>query len=271
MSNAQSQEKVRPRARASVRWVAIFCFLLLYIPLISMVVYSFLAPSNGPGSPLEFSLQWYRKVFENGPLIDSLFLSLGIAVANTLGATLLGTMAALSFERAHFRGKELFKGITVIPLVMPELVLGISLLIWFVILRLTLGAFSIILAHITFSISFVIITVQTRLKDFDHAVEEAAKDLGATPWQCFWRVTFPLIWPGILSGAMMAFTLSFDDFLISFFTTGVNSDPLPLKIYSMVKFGISPEINAISTIVLAITFVLVFSLYRPEVTKKTFG
>jgi spermidine/putrescine transport system permease protein len=122
-----------------------------------------------------------------------------------------------------------------------------------------LGAFSIVLAHITFSVSYVIITVQARLQDFDRTLEEAALDLGATPWKTFWYVTFPLIWPGILSGALLAFTLSFDDFLITFFTAGVGSDTLPLKVYSMIKFGVTPEINALSTTMLLITFILVLS------------
>ena len=124
---------------------------------------------------------------------------------------------------------------------------------------MTLGKFSILLAHITFSISYVVITVKARLAGFDRQLEEAAFDLGASPWQTFWRVTFPLLWPGILSGALMAFTLSFDDFMITFYTAGVGADTLPLKIYSMVKFGISPEISAISTLMLAMTLFVVVS------------
>ena len=146
---------------------------------------------------------------------------------------------------------------------MPEIVLGLSLLIWFVLLRFTLGTFSIILAHTTFSISYVIITVKARLHGFDQSLEEAAKDLGATPWKTFWKVTFPLIWPGILSGALIAFTLSFDDFLITYFTAGVGSDTLPLKVYAMIKFGVTPEINALSTIMLAATLFLVVVFFKP--------
>jgi spermidine/putrescine transport system permease protein len=147
---------------------------------------------------------------------------------------------------------------------MPEIVLGLSLLIWFVLLKLTLGVLSIVLAHITFSVSYVMITVKARLHGFDEMLEEAARDLGATPWKTFWKVTFPLIWPGILSGALMAFTLSFDDFLITFFTAGVGSDTLPLKIYSMIKFGVSPEINALSTIMLGVTLLMVLLLFNPR-------
>jgi spermidine/putrescine transport system permease protein len=145
---------------------------------------------------------------------------------------------------------------------MPEIVMGISLLIWFVMLRLTLGTVSIVLAHITFSTSYVVITVKARLDGFDEALIEAAHDLGANSWQTFWRITLPIIWPGILSGALMAFTLSFDDFLITFFTAGVGSDTLPLKIYSMIKFGVTPEINALSTVMLGVTLVLVSFLFK---------
>jgi spermidine/putrescine transport system permease protein len=149
-----------------------------------------------------------------------------------------------------------------VPLVMPEIVMGLSLLIWFVRLGIPLGQFCIILGHITFSLSYVLITVRARLEDFDPSVEEAARDLGATPWQTFWRVTLPLISPAILSGALIAFTLSFDDFLVTFFTAGVGSDTLPVRIYSMIKFGMSPEIHALSSLVLGATLVLVLSFFR---------
>jgi spermidine/putrescine transport system permease protein len=180
-----------------------------------------------------------------------------------IGATLLGTSAALALIRTHFPGRKLFDALTYLPLIMPEIVLGLSLLIWFVLLKITLGTVSIILAHITFSVSYVIITVKSRLHGFDESLEEAARDLGATRWGTFWRITFPLIWPGVLSGALMAFTLSFDDFLITFFTAGVGSDTLPLKIYSMIKFGVTPEINALSTLILALTLVMVLLFFKP--------
>jgi spermidine/putrescine transport system permease protein len=202
-------------------------------------------------------------------LQDALGMSLWVGLWSTLGATLLGTTAALALERTEFKGRKIFDAVTLIPLVIPEIVMGLSLLVWFVLLRLSLGSFSIILAHITFSFSYVIITVRTRLQDFDHSLEEAARDLGATPWKTFWRVTFPLIWPGVLSGALMAFTLSFDDFLITFFTAGVGSDTLPVKLYSMIKFGISPKINALSTLILLATTFLVLFIFRPKKSLKS--
>jgi spermidine/putrescine transport system permease protein len=244
--------------------VTVFAFLILYVPLVSMVIYSFIGPSAGPGSPNQWTLEWYRKILDNAAVLDSFKISLWVGVWATIVSTFIGTAAALAVERYRFPGRKMFDAITHVPLIMPEIVLGLSMLIWFVLLRITLGSFSIILAHITFSVSYVIITVKARLDGFDYALEEAARDLGASSWQTFRRVTFPLIWPGVLSGALMAFTLSFDDFLITFFTAGVGSDTLPLKIYAMIKFGVSPEINALSSLMLGATLLLVVTFFKPE-------
>ena len=256
-----SGEKQRPRSARGAKGVTALAFLLLYVPLVTLVVYSFL--DTRVDAERLWTFMWYRKVFSNRQILDALTMSLNIGFWCTLVSTGLGTTAALAIERGRFPGRKIFDALVHVPLIMPEIVMGLSLLIWFVFLRLTLGTLSIILAHITFSVSYVIITVKSRLHDFDDSLEEAARDLGASPWQTFWRVTFPLIWPGVLSGALMAFSLSFDDFLITFFTAGVGSDTLPLKIYSMIKFGVSPEINALSTIMLLVTLVLVFVSFRP--------
>lgn len=262
------EAQLRPPAPRITRLVTGVGFLLLYIPLISLVIYSFLEPvPTLDGMSHRWTLDWYRKLAANQVVLDAFYVSLSVGIWSTLGATVLGTTAALALSRFRFPGRKVFDTLTYVPLVMPEIVLGLSLLVWFVLLRITLGAFSIILAHITFSVSYVVITVKARLYGFDESLEEAARDLGATPWKTFWRVTFPLIWPGILSGALMAFTLSFDDFLITFFTAGVGSDTLPLKIYSMIKFGVTPEINALSTIMLGLTLVLVGVLFKP--TRKS--
>jgi spermidine/putrescine transport system permease protein len=264
MAGGKAMEKPRPAPGAVAITVTVLAFLLLYVPLAVLVVQSFLAPVDGPGSPQGLSLQWYELAFANRAVIDALNMSLWVGLWSTLAATVLGTSAALALERTRFPGRKLLDTITHVPLIMPEIVLGLSMLIWFVLLRITLGSFSIILAHITFSVSYVIITVRARLADFDVSLEEAARDLGAGPWQVFRRVTLPLIFPGVMSGALMAFTLSFDDFLITFFTAGVGSDTLPLKIYSMIKFGVTPEINALSTVMLVATFALVAAFFRPS-------
>jgi spermidine/putrescine transport system permease protein len=256
-------DRLRPRAPGIALAATVLAFLMLYVPLAALVAYSFLGPTAGPGSPLGPTLDWYRKILANHVVLESFDISLVVGLWSTLISTLLGTMAALAIERTRFPGRRVFDTVTHLPLIMPEIVLGLALLIWFVALKITLGAFSIVLAHVTFSISYVIITVKARLAGFDDSLEEAALDLGASAWQTFWRVTFPLIWPGILSGALMAFTLSFDDFLITFFTAGVGSDTLPLKIYAMIKFGVTPEINALSSLMLGATLVLVVIFFKP--------
>jgi len=251
---AAVEESLRPPSPLFSKWVTAFAFLMLYVPLVALVTYSFVGPQS---SGSHFTLDWYLAVLKNEAVLRALEVSVWVGIWSTLVSTVLGTMAALALDRTEFRGRKVFDTITHIPLIMPEIVLGLALLVWFVMLRISLGTISIILAHITFSISYVLITVKARLDGFDISLEEAARDLGATPWKTFWKVTFPLIFPGIMSGALMAFTLSFDDFLTTFFTAGVGTDTLPLKIYAMIKFGVSPEINALSAMMLAATFVMI--------------
>jgi spermidine/putrescine transport system permease protein len=261
------EAQIRPQSSRLAKTVTCLGFLLLYIPLITLVVYSFIGPAGTPGGEKVWTLDWYRKLLDNQVVFNALHMSLYVGFWSTLGSTVIGTTAALALVRTRFPGRKVFDAVTYVPLIMPEIVLGLALLVWFVLLHVVLGAFSIILAHITFSVSYVIITVKARLFGFDESLEDAARDLGANPWNTFWRVTFPLIMPGIISGALIAFTLSFDDFLITFFTAGVGSDTLPLKIYSMIKFGVTPEINALSTLMLAATLILVLCFFRP--LKKT--
>jgi spermidine/putrescine transport system permease protein len=262
-------EKARPRP-ATV-WVALtgLLFGLLYLPLIFLVIYSFVDPAQ-PGT---WTLQWYTRLVEDPQLIKALWISLWIGVWSTLFSAILGTGIALALERRNFVGKKVLEIINLVPLVMPEIVLGLSLLVWFGLIQKALeflgiefglGSLSLIISHITFCLAYVVITVQVRLQDFDRSLEEAALDLGATPWMTFWKVTFPLIWPGILSGSLLAFTISFDDFIVSYFTTGVGTDPLPVKLYSMIRFGMSPSINAISSLILLVTVVLVLFTFRPK-------
>lgn len=255
--------KMRPKQRVVVSLITLSTFAVLYIPLVALVIYSFLSfdPATGESS---WTLKWFAEAFQDQDLRAGTWMSLWVGLWTTLGATILGTTAAIALERAQFKGKVLLDAFTLIPLIVPEIVMGLSLLIWFVFLRLSLGQFSIILAHITFSFSYVVITVRARLHDFDYSLEEAARDLGASSAQTFWKITMPLIWPGVVSGALMAFTLSFDDFLITFFTAGVGTDTLPIKLYSMIKFGISPKVNALSTIILVATVLLVVFVFNPR-------
>jgi len=240
---------------SALRWLAVLAsFSLLYVPLLIVVARSFQSGLNGGG---ELTLRWYRQVFDNDEVMAALRTSLAIAAATTGLTTLIGTAGAMGLSRARFRGRSVLHGLTYLNLVMPEIVLGLSLLLWFVILGITLGAVSVVLAHVTYSLSYVIITVGARLESMDRSLEEAARDLGATPWRTFWKVTFPLLRPAILSGALVSFTLSFDDFLVAYFTTGPGAETLPIRIYSMVRFGMSPEIHALSTLILAVTLVCV--------------
>jgi spermidine/putrescine transport system permease protein len=262
--NGEPLERARPQARWPLKTLTVLVLLVLYVPLITMVVGSFLVSASEPGAASTIGIENYLAVFKNSDLLNALGLSLIVGLTSTLISTIIGTMGALALERHQFAGKKLLSALTLFPLVMPELVMGLSLLIWFVFLHLTLGTVSIILAHVTFCLSYVTVIVRTRLKGFDAAVEEAAADLGATPWRTFWTVTFPLIFPGILAGALVAFTLSFDDFLITFYTAGVGSETLPLRLYSMIRIGISPELSALSTLLLALTIVVASSVFKPK-------
>ncbi len=258
------------RKRWALRCIAFVVYAILYIPLLALVTYSFLARDPSTGT-WEWTLRWYRESFHDAALRSSLWISFQVGLGCTVGATILGVTTALALERSRLPGKKLMDAFTLLPLVVPEIVFGLSLLIWFVFLKLTLGTFSMILAHITFSFSYVLMTVRTRLKDFDPSLEEAAFDLGASAPQTFFRVTLPLLTPAIISGAAMAFTISFDDFLVSFFTSGVGNDTFPIQLYGMIKFGLSPKVNALSTLILAATIFVVILTLRPRMRSSQGG
>jgi putrescine transport system permease protein len=234
--------------------VLAFGFAFLYVPILSTIVYSF------NGSRLAtvwggFSTKWYAALFRNDQVIEALWLSLKIALVSASVATVLGTMAAIALVRmGRFRGRTLFSGMVTAPLVMPEVITGVSLLIFFLMLGQWIGWPSqrgfttITLAHITFSMVFVTTVVQARLLQFDRAIEEAAMDLGSRPWQVLFDVTLPVISPALLSGWLLAFTISLDDVVITSFTTGPGSTTLPLLIWSKVKLGVTPDINALATL-----------------------
>ncbi|MDR3607412.1 MAG: ABC transporter permease [Oligoflexia bacterium] len=243
--------------------VMLIAFIALYFPILVMLTDSFLETSPATGASV-VTLKWYQLALSDTRVLESLGNSLWIASWTTLASVVIGTAAALPLQRSRFKAKGAIEGLAYVPLIMPEIVMGLSLLIWFSMLGIHLGPSCVILAHITFSLSYVILTVRGRLENFDPAIEEAARDLGATAWQTFWKVTFPLIWPGVLSGALIAFTLSFDDFLITFFTAGIGSDTLPVRIYSMIKFGITPEIHALSSLMIAATALLILFFRRTE-------
>jgi spermidine/putrescine transport system permease protein len=182
--------------------------------------------------------------------------TLMIAFVSTLVATVIGTLAALAMQRYRFPGYNASETLMYIPIIIPEVVMGISLLVFFVLVNLTLGLFTITLSHIAFNIPFVALVVRARLHGYDNAIDEAAMDLGANEMTTFWRVTLPTIMPGVLSGAMLAFTLSLDDYVITYFTAGPGSTTLPLRVFSMVRFMVTPEVNALSAIWVVTVFII---------------
>jgi len=231
-----------------------FGFAFFYIPILSMIVYSFnnsrLATVWGG-----FSTKWYVSLLSNDAVINALVLSLKIALVSATIATILGTMAGITLARyTKFRGRTLFSGLVTAPLIMPEVITGISMLIFFILMADWIGwpgqrgFTTITLAHITFSMVFVTTIINARMVQSDRAIEEAAMDLGSRPWQVMFDVTLPVIAPAIVSGWLLAFTISLDDVVISAFTTGPGSTTLPLLIWSKVKLGVTPDINALATL-----------------------
>jgi spermidine/putrescine transport system permease protein len=243
--------------RKPAPWVlvaAALVYAFLYLPLLIVVVYSF-NDSRLNAEWVGFTLHWYQVLAADSAMLAAAGNSLLIAFTASLSATLLGTLAGLAMHRYRPR---LLPFLVIGPVAMPEILLGVSLLVFFIqVLHLTLGMASVILAHITFSIGFVALVVRVRLAGMDEKIFEAARDLGASPWQTFRWVTFPLIQPGVAAGALMAFALSLDDFVITFFTVGVGVSTLPLQIYSMIKIAVTPEVNAISTLLMLLTLALV--------------
>jgi len=232
---------------------ALFAYAFLYLPLIIVIVYSF-NDSKLNAEWVGFTLDWYRKLADNNEMLQAAANSLLIAFVASLVSTVLGTMAGIAMFRYRTR---LLPILVLTPIAIPEILMGVSLLIFFVLLDFTLGLVSVALAHIAFCIGFVAIVVRARLAGMDESLVEAARDLGATPLQAFRLVTLPLIMPGVIAGALMAFTLSIDDFVITFFTAGAGTVTLPLQIYSMIKIAVTPEVNAVSTLLMLLTLLLI--------------
>jgi spermidine/putrescine transport system permease protein len=245
---------------------SILSFVFLYAPIVVLVVFSFTNDSFGVVWK-GFTLKWYAQLLQNERLIDATINTLKVALISTLISTVIGTLMALALERYQFRARTGLDALLYLPIVIPEIVMALALLAFFAFslglletitgLQWRLSIVTVIISHIAFSISFVVVVVRASLKGFDLRLEEAAQDLGANEWQTFWRITFPLILPGIIGGALLAFTISLDDFIITYFTTGPGTSLLPIEVYGKVKRGVTPEINAISSIMLAFSMLLV--------------
>ncbi len=246
----------------ALTWLVIGMFLFLYLPILLLIVYSFNDSGRGAATVWGgFTTNWYAEVFNNRSIINAAKVSLWVAGWSTLVSTILGTLAAIAMERFRFRGKMTFDAVLYLPIIIPDIVMALSTLLFFVMVGISLSRYTILIAHIAFNIAFVAIVVRARLADMDSNLEEAAADLGANPWASFRRVTFPLLAPGIVSGALLAFTLSLDDFVITFFMAGPASTTLPVQVYSMIRVGITPEINALSTLMfLGSTVLVIISL-----------
>jgi len=227
-------------------------FTFLYLPIVLLVIFSF-NESKLVTVWAGFSFKWYVSLFHNQGLMDAAWVTVRVGLLAASIATVLGTMAALALTRyTRFHGRLLFSGMVYAPLVMPEVITGLSLLLLFVAIGFDRGFWTVTLAHITFSMCFVTVVVQSRLLSFDRSIEEAAMDLGATPVRTFFEVTLPVIAPAVLSGWMLALTLSLDDLVIASFTSGPGATTLPMKIYSQVRLGVTPEINAACTILIGL-------------------
>lgn len=252
----------RFRRRGLFSRTALFLGLVfLYVPILSMIVYSFnnsrlVTVWDAAHSP---TLKWYGILLSDDEVLDAAWLSLRVAICAATASTILGTLAGTALARfGAFRGRSLLVGLTTAPIVMPEVISGLSLLLLFVALQQAIGwpqgmgALTITLAHISFCMAYVTVVVQSRLAGFDESLEEAAQDLGARPAKVFWRITLPLILPAVLAGWLLAFTLSWDDLVVSQFVAGPGSSTLPMVIFSKVRLGVSPDVNALATLMVSV-------------------
>ncbi|WP_148570852.1 ABC transporter permease [Nocardioides caldifontis] len=243
----------RPRTAVAV---TVLLFAWLYLPILAVTLFSFndkksLSAFSG------FSLRWYHDLAHDQALLESLVASLQIATLATLGSLVLGTMLALGLERVRSRRGRVIGAVTLLPLVTPEIVTGVAALLLFTGIGLKLSLTTVVLAEITFSIAYVTVIVRGRLAGLSTEVEEAARDLGCTPWQALRLVTLPALVPALLGAGLLVFALVFDDFVLAFFTTGVDPQPLPVRVYSSIRFGVSPAINAIGTLMLLVSALLI--------------
>lgn len=243
---------------------------VMYLPMLVVALYSFNAnASRFPNEFTGFSLQYYRMLFQNTQgLLDSLRTSLALAGLSCAAAMVIGTLGALGMARKKFRFSGLAETVTMLPVMIPEIILAVAFLSMFTAAGLKLGMGTLVLAHVTFCTPYVFLLVKSRLAGMDDKLEFAARDLGATPMKAFLSVTLPMLLPAILSGTMLAFAMSMDDFVISFFVTGANVNPLPLKIYSSVKTGVSLQVNALCTLMLVFIFVVMGAILLRSDRKK---
>ncbi len=254
---------MRDRSNMGLKLHLVLFYTFLYVPILVLMALSF----NRAGLPTVwtgFSLEWYGKLFTADPILSAARNTLIVALISTVLATIIGTLLAVGVETR--RNSSVLDAVLFAPMIIPDIVLAIALLSFFTLLNMTLGLHSIILSHVVFNIAFVVAVVRTRMRNFDHSILEASADLGASEFTTFRRILLPAIAPGVIAGALLSFTLSVDEFIIAFFTAGAgqSSTTLPMQIYAMIRFGVTPEINAMATIVMFVSFTLVFFAQRAD-------
>jgi len=245
-----------PSSRRFVVPGVVCLYLFLYAPLFVLIAFSF-TPSEYSVRWEGLTFRWYQAVWHNRQIQEALLVSLMVSIPAVLMATAIGTLTALGLYRSRFRGKALLQGLLYTPLIMPSLVIGIALLLFFVAINLPLGVLTILLAHVAFSIPLTTLVILARMQRLDRTLEEAAMDLGADEWTTLRKVTLPLLRPGIVAAALLTFPWSFNDFVITFFVAGVGSTTLPLRIYSMIRLGVSPMVNALGTLIVVVPLLVV--------------
>lgn len=246
------------RLSRSILWGAL---VFLYAPVVVLIAYSF-NDSRFAVAWQGFTLRWYAGLLDNPETIAAARNTVVVSVTSTLLSTALGTLLAVGLGRYRFRGRGLVELLLFLPIIVPDIIMGVALLTMYAAVQFPLGRLSIVLAHVSFQISFVTLVVRARLQDFPPSLLEAARDLGANEWRAFRRILLPLLGPGIVAGALIALALSIDDFVITYFTAGAGASTLPVRIYSMVRRGVTPEVNALSTVLLATTLLVTWLAAR---------
>ncbi|QDK37285.1 ABC transporter permease [Bdellovibrio sp. NC01] len=252
----ECQRPAAPKLAKILLWLVL---LLLYLPIAVMFVSSFVERNS---DRISLSLRWFKEVFADSALMQALGNSLLVAICASSIATVVGTAAAVGMQKASKKVRRLLEGLSLTSLIFPEIVFALALLSWFFVMRMELGLTTVIIAHVTFSLSYVMMTVSSRLVSFDPSFEDAARDLGASEWQILKTIILPLLKPAILGGFILSFLLSFDDFLITYFVNGVGQDTLPVKLYTAMKMGVSPKLHALSSLMFLMTLAVLIFLFR---------
>lgn len=255
-------ERLRPRAPAWAMFVLLIVLVALYLPVFIMMVSSFIISKRDSLVGIAWGVDWYRAIFADEELLRALSRSFIVGLVASGLATIIGGLASIAIFRSTFRMSDLLNKFSFLTLVIPELVFALSLLSWFFIMHVQLSLFTVIVAHVTFSLSFVMMTMNGRMATLDPSLEDAGRDLGASEWLILKKIIIPILLPAFMSGFLLSFLLSFDDFLITFFTIGIGTDTLPIKLYSSMKSGLTPKLSALATLMFLISVTIISLLIK---------